>query len=71
MVQCHAEQEGVVLPHFFQAAAQREYEIELRVMLHEVAEVVEYLALDPPGLDLLVQADHFVHHQDEMILSQR
>ena len=62
MVQRYAEQESVVLLHFLQAAAQGEDEIQARVVLHEVPEVVENVTFKPPGPDFLIEADHLIHH---------
>ena len=70
MVQRYAEQKGVVFRHFFQAAAQGEDEIQARVMLHEMTEVVENVTFKPSGPDFLVEADHLVHHQDQVVPSQ-
>jgi len=39
-------------------------------MLHEVTEVVENVTFKPPRPDFLVEADHLVHHQDQVVLSQ-
>ena len=62
-VQCYVEHQRVFLLHLFQLTAQGKDKAQVALVLHQTAQIIENILLQPPGRDRLFKTDRFIEHQ--------